>query len=50
MSTNVQLLPMFDSMNIAAESGFVSELEDLFRQSLLFLIVNMNFSDGQQGR
>lgn len=37
---------MFDDLNIAAESGFVSELEDLFRELLLFLILNMNFSDG----
>lgn len=45
MSTNVQVFPMFDGVNIAADSGFVSELEDMLRELLIFFIVNMNFSD-----
>lgn len=46
MSTNVLVLLTFDGTNTAAESGFVSELEDLLRELLLFFIVNMNFPDG----
>lgn len=37
MSSNVHVLPAFDSMNIAAESGCVSEPENMFRELLPFL-------------
>lgn len=45
MPTNVQALPMFDGMNIAAESGFVSELEERFRELLPSLMRNEPGSD-----
>lgn len=37
MATNVQVFPTFDGMNSAAESDFVSELEEVLREILLFL-------------
>lgn len=46
MSLNVQVLPSFDGMNTAAESRCVSEPEDMFRELLLFFIVDVNFSAG----
>lgn len=46
MSSNVQALCTFDHMDIAAESGCVSEPEDTFRELLFSFIADLNYSAG----
>lgn len=46
MSSNIQVLSDFDVMNIAAELSCASEPEKMFRELLLFFIVDVNCSAG----